>query len=185
VAQAKKTGRRPPRPPAKPKRGRPGAHAADVEATRRARFLLLGSVIASAVVIFAWFPVSSLLSQRSNLATAQSQLSALRSQDAALAQEKKNLNNPAEIGRIARQQYQLVSPGQQPYQVLPPTGSTAAKAPYAGDPGSSGPVVPSASSELPPGATTPPASTKDSKHVGGGSDPGFLARMAQTLEFWR
>ncbi len=47
----------------------------------------------------------------------------LHSQDAALAQEKKNLSDAGEIGRIAREQYQLVSPGQQAYEVLPPTGS--------------------------------------------------------------
>lgn len=191
-ARRTQTGVRPQWRPAKPRRGRQGAHAAEAEATRRARFLLLGAVLASAIVLFAWFPVSSLLSQRSALASTQAQLSTLRSQDAALAQEKKNLSDSAEIGRIARQQYQLASPGQQPYQVLPPTGATSTKTPYAGDPGSNGPVVPSASSELPPGAGSAAApangaqaSPRGQKHPGSGSSPGFLARMAQTLEFWR
>ena len=52
-----------------------------------------------------------------------------------MAQEKKNLSDAGEIGRIAREQYQLVSPGQQAYEVLPPSGATAAGTPYAGDPG--------------------------------------------------
>jgi cell division protein FtsB len=164
---------------------------------RRARLLLAGSVVVSAVVLFAWFPATSLLSQRSSLRSSQAQLSNLHAQDAALAQEKKNLDKPDEIGRIAREQYQLVSPGQHSYQVLPPTGASGAKAPYAGDPGSSGPVVPSAASELPPGAvttttTTAPSaagsSTAPSKGQSKAQAPsgvGFLTRVAQTLEFWR
>jgi hypothetical protein len=149
----------------------------------------------SAIVLFAWFPATSLLSQRSNLASSQTQLSTLHAQDAALGQEKKNLEDPGEIGRIAREQYQLVGPGQRAYQVLPPTGAGGRKAPYAGDPGSTGPVVPSATSELPPGAvtttttTTPAASSSASSQgrtkANDGSGGGFLGRMARTLEFWR
>ena len=74
-------------------------------------------------------------------------LAGLRKQDVALAQEKKNLSNADEIGRIAREQYQLVSPGQQAYEVLPPAGSSATGTPYAGDPGSTAPVAPTAASE--------------------------------------
>ncbi len=81
-------------------------------------------------------------------------MSALHKQDAALAQEKKNLSDPGEIGRIAREQYQLVNPGQQAYEVLPPSGAAAAGTPYAGDPGSAGPATPSATPELPPGGVT-------------------------------
>ena len=94
--------------------------------------------MASAVVLFAWFPAGSLLSQRSDLHGTEAELNALHAQDAALAQEKKNLSDAGEIGRIAREQYQLVSPGQQAYEVLPPSGATAAGTPYAGDPGSDG-----------------------------------------------
>ena len=54
------------------------------------------------------------------------QLSALHKQDAALAQEKKNLSDAGEIGRIAREQYQFVDPGQRAYEVLPPSGAAAA-----------------------------------------------------------
>ena len=104
--------------------------------------MLLGAVVVSAVVLFAWFPAGSLLSQRSSLSAAEAQLATLHRQDAALAQEKKNLSDSAEIGRIGREQYQLVSPGQQAYEVLPPSGAAAAGTPYAGDPGSHGPVAP-------------------------------------------
>ena len=159
----------------------------------RARLAFLGAIVASAIILFAWFPASSLLSQRSDLAGNEAELGALHKQDAALAQESMNLSDTGEIGRIAREQYQLVSPGQQAYQVLPPSGAAAAGTPYAGDPGSDGPVTPSATPELPPGGvttTTTPAAAPASSHSGrsGGTAPtsgGLLARMAHALEFWR
>ena len=158
----------------------------------RSRLVLLGAVVASAVVLFAWFPAGSLLSQRSNLADTEAQLAALHKQDAALAQEKKNLSDASEIGRIAREQYQLVSPGQQAYEVLPPSGAAAAGTPYAGDPGSDGPVAPSATPELPPGGvttTTTPSSVGAASHhaapTSAASSPGLLSRMLHSLEFWR
>ena len=68
----------------------------------RPRLLFLGAVIVSAVVFFAWFPAGTLLSQRSTLAATEAKLAALHKQDAALAQEKKNLSDVGEIERIAR-----------------------------------------------------------------------------------
>ena len=155
-------------------------------------------MVASAIVLFAWFPAGSLLSQRANLHGTEAELHALHAQDAALAQENKNLSDAGEIGRIARAQYQLVSPGQQAYEVLPPSGSASAGTPYAGDPGSEGAVTPSATSVLPPGGvtsttttTTPgtPASTaprprRTKPSTTPSSTGGFVARMEHALEFW-
>ena len=169
-----------------PGRVGPGRRLASAGPTARARLMLLGSVVISAVVLFAWFPAGSLLHQRSTLTASEAQLSSLHKQDAALAQEKKNLSDAAEIGRIAREQYQLVSPGQGAYEVLPPSGATAAGTPYAGDPGSAAPVTPSATPELPPGGVTTTAPTLPGK--AGTSAPtssGFVSRMLHTLEFWR
>jgi cell division protein FtsB len=157
----------------------------------RARLIFLGAVVVSAFVLFAWFPAGSLLNQRSGLAATEAQLATLHKQDAALAQEKKNLSDAGEIGRIAREQYQLVSPGQQAYEVLPPAGATAAGTPYAGDPGSAAPATPSATPELPPGGvttTTASGAATTSHHerpAGTPSGSGLLSRMADTLEFWR
>ena len=69
----------------------------------RARFGLVGAVAVAAIVLFAWFPAGSLLSQRSSLTAAKQQLATLHGQDAALAQEQKNLSDNTEIGRIARE----------------------------------------------------------------------------------
>jgi len=159
----------------------------------RARLALLGAAAAAAVILFAWFPASSLLHQRATLAATATQLNTLHREDAALAQEKKNLSDAGEIGRIAREQYQLVSPGQQAYEVLPPSGAAATGTPYAGDPGSRGPVTPSATPELPPGGTTvttaPPGDAAGSSRPSSGSaasdSGGLLSRMVRTLEFWR
>ena len=153
----------------------------------RSRLILLGAVVASAVILFAWFPFSSLLQQRATLSGTVAQLSSMHNQDVALAQEKKNLSDADEIGRIAREQYQLVSPGQQAYEVLPPAGSSAVGVPYAGDPGSTSPVAPTAASELPPGGVTTPPPSNSAKGGKAGQQPasGMLDRMLHALEFWR
>ena len=177
-------------PKRKKKNGRPTTSRASKASTLgRSRLLFLGALIFSAVVLVAWFPASSLLNQRSDLSATAGQLAALHKQDAALAQEKKNLSDAGEIGRIARQQYQFVSPGQRAYEVLPPSGAAAPGTPYAGDPGSAAPVTPSATSELPPGGVT--TTTTPTGHAGqraGATTPsgsGVLSRMLHTLEFWR
>jgi hypothetical protein len=155
--------------------------------------MLLGAVVASVVILVAWFPLGSLVHQGAALAGANGELTALHKEDAALKQEKKSLSDPAEIGRIAREQYQLVSPGQQAYEVLPPASGSSADTPYAGDPGLIGPVAPSAAAELPPGGATttttpttaPRPSSATSKRASDPPSSGMLARMLHTLEFWR
>jgi hypothetical protein len=99
----------------------------------------------------AWFPVSSLLHQHRAIAAANAQLAQLHRQDRALAREHRLLNSPSEIGRIAREQYQLVTPGQRAYEVLPPSGTGGSTA-YSGDPGLQPLVSPSAAAELPKGS---------------------------------
>jgi cell division protein FtsB len=160
--------------------------------------MLIGGAVLAAVILVAWFPASSLLHQRSNLASASTELSQLHQQDAALAQERKNLSDSSEIARIAREQYQLVNPGQQAFEVLPPSDASETGTPYAGDPGATGPVAPSAAAELPPasvttttttapatGTTHPGSSHSDSSAHTSADTTGFLGRMLHTLEFWR
>jgi cell division protein FtsB len=179
--------------PRRPRAAPAGRTARPAGSVGRARLGFVGALVVAAIVLFAWFPASSLLSQRSSLAGAEAKLGALHKQDAALAQERKNLNDAGEIGRIAREQYQLVSPGQQAYQVLPPSDAAAAGTPYAGDPGSDGPVTPSATPELPPGSVTTTTTPVTAHPHAGGTHPvpapapsgGFVSRMVQALEFWR
>jgi cell division protein FtsB len=163
--------------------------------TRRSRFLLIGAALLSAVILGAWFPANALYHQHASLASANATLNQLHRQDTALAQERKRLSNSSEIGRIAREQDQLVSPGQQAYAVLPPTDTSKADAPYAGDPALTGPVSPSSANILPPGsetatttpATTPKAASSGSPTTHHTASPrgGVLSRMLNSLEFWR
>jgi cell division protein FtsB len=164
---------------------------------RRRRFLLVGGALLSLAILGAWFPANALYHQHSSLTSTQAQLNVLHQQDAALAQERKNLSDAGEISRIAREQYQLVSPGQQAFEVLPRTGSSKAEAPYSGDPGLSAPVAPSSASILPPGSgssttTTAPATTTHAvaPHPAANAQPaapsrGVFGRMLDALEFWR
>lgn len=160
---------------------------------RRTRLVLAGAVVVSVGILVAWFPASALVHQKAALAAQNSQLVQLRQEDTALNQEHKNLSDSAEVGRIAREQYQLVSPGQEAYEILPPASTAPANAPYAGDPGNSAPVAPSAASELPPGSvatTTQPAAsgtpaTGSVNHSTESSAGGLITRMLHSLEFWR
>jgi cell division protein FtsB len=161
-----------------------GASTRKPVSVRRTRVLLVGSAVVSALILVAWFPAGSLYRQQHGLASANAQLHQLHQEDAALTQERKNLSDAAEIARIAREQYQLVSAGQQAYEVLPPSGTAPAGAPYAGDPGLAPAVVPSAGSELPPGGGQQAAHSSGS--AGGSAQPqGTLQRMLHALEFWR
>jgi cell division protein FtsB len=166
-------------------KSRPQRKVASTSApSTRARWVLLGSIVLSAAILAAWFPASALLHQRSNLTSASAQLRLMHAQDAALAQERKNLNASAEITRLAREQYQLVSPGQQPYEVLPPAGSSGGTG---FDPVSQGPVAPSTAVELPPGAgtTTVPGHSSGNGQGATAAPESPLTRMLRALEFWR
>ncbi|HUA94364.1 MAG TPA: septum formation initiator family protein [Acidimicrobiales bacterium] len=164
---------------------------------RRDRALLLGAVVLSGLMLAAWFPASALYHQHQQLAATSASLASVRTEDAALRQEEDRLGSSSEVKRIAREQYQLVEPGQQAYEVLPSSGGA-----YDGDPGLEGPVKPSAASELPPGSAgqsgAKPASGEAQgsghrsstarSHAAASSSAAptsLMGRIAQTLEFWR
>jgi cell division protein FtsB len=159
---------------------------------RRSVVALLASVAVAVVILVAWFPAGALIDQRRTLSSAGSTLAQLKQEDRALNLESKNLSNKSEIERIARQQFQLVVPDEQAYEVLPPTGTDGgATDPYSGDPGSATPVSPSAALELPPGAlsSNQPAGAasrdKTTSDPAATSSPDLITRLLHTLEFWR
>lgn len=152
---------------------------------------MVASAAAVAVlVVAAWFPAAALYHQHQQLAASSSQLQRLRRQDGALAQETARLESPSEVARIARQQYQLVDPGQQVFEVLP-AGGASADGPYAGNPGTQVPVAPSAASELPAGSAPTSSTATAPRRADGSADDrltpsaGVLGRIVDTLEFWR
>jgi cell division protein FtsB len=168
-------------------------------AHRRSVVALIGSFVAAAVILVAWFPAGALIDQHRTLSETTTSLDHLKVENKALETESKNLSKPSEIARIARQQFQLIVPGEQAYQVLPPPGTAGgATDPYSGDPGNSAPVSPSAAPELPPGTVkeglpvkAPPShetthQRKGATHESATSgSPGLFGRLLRTLEFWR
>lgn len=160
-------------------------------ARRRGTAALVAAVVASAVILVAWFPAGALIAQRRTLASTSAELRQLRSEDAALRKESANLSNPAEIARIARQQFQLIEPGEQAYQILPPPGKAAADTdPYSGDPADAPLVSPSGAAELPPGTVAAPSTSGTDTKASARKDdasaaPDLFTRVLHTLEFWR
>jgi cell division protein FtsB len=157
------------------------------------------------VVLVAGFPAASLLTQHHQLSAASTALSQLRRENARLTEQDQALNSKVEITRLARQDYQLVSPGQTLYDVLPSSASGAsatAKDVAMGDPGNQalvdpadapdmspdpglpqpGSVVPSSSLNDPSTSTAPgPTAHAAVSH----SSSSFWGRVGDTLEFWR
>ena len=128
------------------------------------------------VMLVAWFPLSTLWRQQSQLDVAANQISALQRQELALSQQAKSISTKAAATQLARQQYQLVNPGQSLIQVLP--GSVAGHPlQSSGDPGLQPLVSPSSVSTL----VTKPSSTSVAKPS---SLRSFVARLVRTLEFW-
>jgi cell division protein FtsB len=81
--------------------------------------LVGGGVGLVAVLGVGVFPTRAFVDQRRDIAEAQQRLSALREQNAALEDRIEALSTPQEIERLAREQYNLVRPGEEAYSVLP------------------------------------------------------------------
>jgi cell division protein FtsB len=65
------------------------------------------------------FPTRSFLAQRDDLSGTEQRLAILREQNQQLEDQLGKLQTPEEIERIAREQYNLVRPGEEAYSVLP------------------------------------------------------------------
>jgi len=65
------------------------------------------------------FPTRIFLDQRASSAEAQERLDVLRDQNEAYEERIERLGTDEEIERLAREQYNLVFPGEEPYSVLP------------------------------------------------------------------
>ncbi len=65
------------------------------------------------------FPTASFLSQRRQIADAREELTVLDQQNKVLADQAAKLKDDDEIERLAREQYNLVKPGEEAYALLP------------------------------------------------------------------
>ena len=156
------------------------------------------------------FPFSTLLAQHRQLSAAAAQLHQAQSANQALSEQNQQLNSTAEIDRLARQDYQLVSPNQTLYNVLPSSGTTTSRTPggpTSGDPGGQALVAPADAPDMSPdpglphaapslasfgssaGAAAAGASGTGSTATSAGgpisSQSSFWGRVTTTLEFWR
>ena len=81
--------------------------------------LVGGGALLCVVLAVAVFPTSTYLDQRADTAEAEERLEVLRTQNGAYEAQIDRLQTPEEIERIAREQYNLVRPGEEAYAVLP------------------------------------------------------------------
>lgn len=161
--------------------------------------VVLGAVFALAVIGTS-FPFSTLLSQHRELSAEAAQLRQVQSDNRLLAEQDRQLSSSAEVDRLAREEYQLVLPGQTLFDVLPPSGTPASTT--QGDPADQPLVSPSDAPDMSPDPglphSVPPAdratgaggsATGAGSSAGGqgkASGPsGFWSRVAETLEFWK
>jgi cell division protein FtsB len=162
------------------------------------RIPVVVAAIIALTIVGTSFPLSALLTQHRQLATASAQLAQVRHQNTLLAEQEQQLNAKTEIQRLARQDYQLVLPGESLYNVLPATGqsaTTTAGAPSLGDPGSQPLVSPAEAPNMSPDPGLPTTTVAGSPTVSpsqsAGPTPassgsgGFLHRVTSTLEFWK
>ena len=90
-----------------------------------ARFFwpLVGSVLLVAMLFLFVFPTRTWLHQRDEIEAAEARLQVLDEQNRKLSGRVNELQTDAEVERIAREQYQLVRPGEEAYAILPAPGA--------------------------------------------------------------
>ena len=96
---------------------------------RRAVGPVVASVLVVGVLFLAVFPTRTYLSQRASTQAAREKVAVLQKENAALEQRAAELHDDAEIERLAREQYNLVRPGEEAYAVLPPPAPPTTVAP--------------------------------------------------------
>jgi hypothetical protein len=100
---------------------------------RRAVWPLLGSILLVGVLFAGVFPTRTFLAQRTAISRAETQLEVLGQQNRELEARAEELQRDSEIERLAREQYNLVKPGEEAYAVLPPPASTPTTTPEEGE----------------------------------------------------
>jgi Septum formation initiator len=130
------------------------------------------ALVTAVVIVAGWFPASALWHQQAQINTTSAQIKSLQHQEQSLEQASKTADSSAAAVELAREQYQLVAPGQSLIQVLPENSAGEVTASSA-DPGFQPLVNPSAAP-----LTVSTSASKSSHHAG------FISRLVHTLEFW-
>jgi hypothetical protein len=128
----------------------------------------------AAVMLAGWFPFKALWHQQSLIDSTRAQIQSIQRQEQSLKNQASSIDTRAAATALAREQYQLVNPGQSLIQVLPGDSSGQVSASSA-DPGLQPLVAPSSMTPVTPTTTTTTHHTTDQ----------YFARLVRTLEFWR
>jgi cell division protein FtsL len=86
---------------------------------RRLLWVLLASVTVIGVLFIGVYPTRTYLAQRSALQKAQHQLDVLQTENGKLDQQAADLNTDSRIETLARENYNLVRPGEEAFAILP------------------------------------------------------------------
>ncbi|MEY2460825.1 MAG: hypothetical protein QOG30_2655 [Acidimicrobiaceae bacterium] len=86
---------------------------------RRLLWVLLASVTIIGVLFIGVYPTRTYLAQRSALQKSQHQLDVLQGENAKLDQQAADLNTDSRIETLARENYNLVRPGEEAFAILP------------------------------------------------------------------
>ena len=90
-------------------------------------FLITLVVVLAGITLLAVFPARTYLAQRNNLAAADERVTVLSRENEELSERVARLRTDAEIERLAREQYDLVKPGEEAYAILPAPESDTPK----------------------------------------------------------
>ena len=106
--------------------------------TRR-MWLLIGAVGTVGVLFIAVFPARTYLDQHHRRQEVQARIDATEARNRALQHRIDTLHTDAEVERLAREQYNLVRPGEEAYAILPsrqaPPAATQPKSEAKDNPG--------------------------------------------------
>ena len=86
---------------------------------KRRKWLFVGGLALVGVLFIAVFPARTYLEQRHQRQQVVTQMKATDAENKALEQRIQTLNTDAEVERLAREQYNLVRPGEEAYAILP------------------------------------------------------------------
>ena len=97
----------------------PGDRPSRLRRVGRALGMAGGGLVVLGALGIGLFPTQTFLDQRAATAEAQERLEVLRAQNEAFEERLERLGSNDEIERLAREQYNLVYPGEEAYAVLP------------------------------------------------------------------
>lgn len=149
-------------------------HSASSQKSNQWMFPL--AVVTALAMLVGWFPLTSIWGQQSQINETKAQIASIKQQQKSLTQQASASSTKSQALVQAREQYQLVLPGQSLIQVLPGLASGVV-AEHAGDPGFAPVVSPSSVSS----ATSATSQSTSTSH----SSSNFFNRFLHTLEFWR